>query len=70
MANPVYLVWLASVGLILVAIAYVVFRQIIYDLSQKGVIQEKRIKALKSLLEKDSAITMPEILSFEEFLKQ
>jgi Skp family chaperone for outer membrane proteins len=37
---------------------------------QFGVIQEKRIKALKSLLEKDTAIKMPEILSFEEFLKQ
>ena len=37
---------------------------------QFGVLQQTRIKAFKSLLEKDSAITMPEILSFEEFLKQ
>jgi photosystem II stability/assembly factor-like uncharacterized protein len=37
---------------------------------QFGVLQETRIKALKSLLEKDTAIKMPEILSFEEFLKQ
>jgi len=37
---------------------------------QFGVIQETSIKALKSLLEKDTAIKMPEILSFEEFLKQ
>jgi hypothetical protein len=37
---------------------------------QFGVLQETRIKAFKSLLEKDSAITMPEILSFEEFIKQ
>ena len=37
---------------------------------QFGVIQETRIKAFKSLLEKDTSIKMPEILSFEEFLKQ
>jgi hypothetical protein len=37
---------------------------------QFGVIQETRIKAFKALLEKDTSIKMPEILSFEEFLKQ
>jgi photosystem II stability/assembly factor-like uncharacterized protein len=37
---------------------------------QFGVLQETKIKALKSLLEKDSEIKMPEILSFEEFIKQ
>lgn len=37
---------------------------------QFGVIQETRIKAFKSLLEKDTSIKMPEILSFEEFLKE
>ncbi len=37
---------------------------------QFKVIQETRIKAFKSLLEKDTAIKMPEILSFEDFLKQ
>jgi hypothetical protein len=37
---------------------------------QFGVLQETRIKALKSLLEKDTAIKMPEILSFDEFIKQ
>jgi hypothetical protein len=37
---------------------------------QFGVLQETKIKAFKSLLEKDSEINMPEILSFEEFIKQ
>jgi hypothetical protein len=37
---------------------------------QFGVLQETKIKALKSLLEKDSEMKMPEILSFEEFIKQ
>jgi peptidoglycan hydrolase CwlO-like protein len=37
---------------------------------QFDVLQETKIKALKSLLEKDSEIKMPEILSFEEFIKQ
>jgi len=37
---------------------------------QFGVLQESKIKAFKSLLEKDSEIKMPEILSFEEFIKQ
>ena len=37
---------------------------------QFGVLQETKIKALKSLLEKDSEIKMPEILSFDEFIKQ
>jgi hypothetical protein len=37
---------------------------------QFDVLQETKIKSLKSLLEKDSEIKMPEILSFEEFIKQ
>jgi hypothetical protein len=37
---------------------------------QFGVLQESKIKAFKSLLEKDSEIKMPEIFSFEEFIKQ
>jgi hypothetical protein len=37
---------------------------------QFDVLQETKIKALKSLLEKDTEIKKPEILSFEEFIKQ
>jgi hypothetical protein len=37
---------------------------------QFDVLQETKIKALKSLLEKDTEIKKPEILSFDEFIKQ